>query len=256
MPEQVWFTPDGEHLFLSLHTHGSIVCGSARLRLPDLAPAPADWENLGWNRLAISPDGRWWATHTTYCLTVRHADPPYYPHWDPISYGSVATFVFSPASNRLATIELLPQSDTAGSWRLKVFDVRAKRQVWVQELMIPDGWLSDDQVWLEWSSDGGRLAFCCGQQLWVRAADDGCEVFTLDTFPGRRFGGVAFHPGSGQLAVAAADGTVTMIDPDNGRAGGTFRWGDEPLTAVGFSPDGTLGVAGSQHGGVVVWDAV
>lgn len=256
VPERVWFDPDGRHLTVSLHTPDSTSCGTARLGWPELAPAPSTWANLGWNRLAVSPDARWWATHNTHCLTVRHAHPPHYAHWDPIHYGTITAFAFGPASDRLATVELLvPEDRTIDERRVAVFDVAGKSLRWEANWRLGKRRPRSDPTWVEWSPDGERVAFGGSRQVAVRAADDGRELFALGTSRDRRFGGMAFHPGTGQLAVAASDGTVAMIDPTCGRVGETFRWGEEPLTAVGFSADGTLGVAGGQRGDLVVWDA-
>ena len=65
----------------------------------------------------------------------------------------------------------------------------------------------------------------------------------------------AFHPGGRALAVIHGGPTLVKVyDPATLRPTQTYRWKLGPLGCVAYSPDGTLGAAGSDDGRIVVWD--
>lgn len=69
----------------------------------------------------------------------------------------------------------------------------------------------------------------------------------------KHFTGVAFHPGGRYLAVTSTN-TVRLFDPASLEVAKTFTWNAGKMRSVCFSPDGSLGAAGTDAGTVVVWD--
>jgi len=65
----------------------------------------------------------------------------------------------------------------------------------------------------------------------------------------------AFHPDGGTLAVIHGGPTlVKMYDLATMKLVHKLNWRLGPLQCVTFSPDGSLGAAGSQKGRIVLWD--
>lgn len=65
----------------------------------------------------------------------------------------------------------------------------------------------------------------------------------------------AFHPDGQNLAVIHGGPTlVKLYDLATLKLKHRYKWNLGPLTSVAFSPDGTLGAAGSSDGRIVVWD--
>ncbi|MBX9624762.1 MAG: WD40 repeat domain-containing protein [Gemmataceae bacterium] len=68
--------------------------------------------------------------------------------------------------------------------------------------------------------------------------------------------GFAFHPAGRTLAIILGAPTlVKLYDLETLKPTGKLDWKLGPLRSVAYSPDGTLGAAGSEDGRVVVWDA-
>jgi WD40 repeat protein len=65
---------------------------------------------------------------------------------------------------------------------------------------------------------------------------------------------VAFAPASDVVATGSRDGTVSFRDVATGKERASFDWRLGAIRAIAFSPDGMLAAAGSEGGGVVVWD--
>jgi WD40 repeat protein len=88
------------------------------------------------------------------------------------------------------------------------------------------------------------------------------DVATLEK--PRRIGGTqsfgdfrsfAFHPDGKTVAVIHGGPTLVKVyDLATLERVATWKWKLGPLQSVAFSPDGTLGAAGSEDGRVVVWD--
>ena len=64
---------------------------------------------------------------------------------------------------------------------------------------------------------------------------------------------MAVHPG-GTVACSRNNGTVCLWDLENGELVRTLDWKLGKLVSVAFSPDGSVGAAGTEDGQVVVWD--
>ncbi|MCI0703332.1 MAG: WD40 repeat domain-containing protein [Planctomycetia bacterium] len=65
--------------------------------------------------------------------------------------------------------------------------------------------------------------------------------------------GMAVHP-RGALACCRTNGTVCLWDVEKRELLRTFDWKAGRLVSVCFSPDGSIGAAGTEDGKVVVWD--
>jgi WD40 repeat protein len=69
------------------------------------------------------------------------------------------------------------------------------------------------------------------------------------------FRSFAFHPDGRTVAVIHGGPTlVKLYDLATLTRSRTFKWKLGPLQSVAFSPDGSLGAAGSDDGRIVVWD--
>jgi WD40 repeat protein len=64
---------------------------------------------------------------------------------------------------------------------------------------------------------------------------------------------MAVHP-NGTVACSRTNGTVCLWDVERRQLLRTLDWKMGKLVSVAFSPDGTLGAAGTEDGKVVVWD--
>lgn len=65
---------------------------------------------------------------------------------------------------------------------------------------------------------------------------------------------LAFDPSGRVLATANGDGLVRWWEAETGAPRRTFDWGIGEVSAVAFSPDGTLAAAAGPAGRVAVWD--
>ncbi len=66
----------------------------------------------------------------------------------------------------------------------------------------------------------------------------------------------AFHPGGKTMAMIHGGPTLVKIhDLETLKQVRTYKWKLGPLGAVAYSPDGTLGAAGSRDGRIVLWDS-
>ena len=72
--------------------------------------------------------------------------------------------------------------------------------------------------------------------------------------PGRPYvSGMAVHP-EGTLACSRNDGTVCFWNVERRELLHTLDWRLGKLVSVAFSPDGSIGAAGTERGEVVAWD--
>jgi WD40 repeat protein len=108
-----------------------------------------------------------------------------------------------------------------------------------------------------------QLAFSAdGSKLLARYHDRVVKVFDAKTgkpagelvHPGRPYvTGMAVHP-NGTVACSRTNGTVCLWDVEKRELVRTLDWKLGKLMSVAFSPDGTVGAAGTEDGQVVVWD--
>ncbi|MBA4062144.1 MAG: hypothetical protein C0501_00230 [Isosphaera sp.] len=107
---------------------------------------------------------------------------------------------------------------------------------------------------LAFSADGAKLlARSSGRTVKVFDAATGQPAGEL-VHPGRPYvTGAAVHP-SGTVACSRTNGTVCLWDLARGELVRTLDWKLGKLVAVAFSPDGSVGAAGTEDGRVVVWD--
>jgi hypothetical protein len=111
--------------------------------------------------------------------------------------------------------------------------------------------------WLNWSSDGRRLACSgAGSDGTVKIWDPDTEQETA-TLRGHRdqLTAVSWSPDGRRLASASYDGTVRLWDADTGRELATLPINAEILWDVSWSPDGRRLACASRGGAIKVWDA-
>lgn len=107
------------------------------------------------------------------------------------------------------------------------------------------------------SPDGGRLVTTGvdGTHLWMRPFTD--RPHLLSEIPGSAS---SFHPSGDLVALSLDEGTVgvgglvEVRDPDNGEVVAEIRGHQEPVSRLGFSPDGRWLVTGSYDATAIIWD--
>jgi WD40 repeat protein len=104
------------------------------------------------------------------------------------------------------------------------------------------------------SADGAKvLARSSGRTVKVFDAATGQAAGEL-LHPGRPFvTGVAVHP-DGTVACCRNNGAVCLWNLEKRELVRTLDWKLGRLVSVAFSPDGSIGAAGTEDGQVVVWD--
>lgn len=103
--------------------------------------------------------------------------------------------------------------------------------------------------------DGGAVVQAVKSALIVWQV--GSDARTVRSGTLKHFTGLAFHPSGAYLAATNTDrsGTVRLFDTTSWQVIRQYDWGLGRLECVAFSPDGTLGAAGTADGRVVLWDA-
>jgi WD40 repeat protein len=90
------------------------------------------------------------------------------------------------------------------------------------------------------SSDDRLVATACADNaVRVLNASDGVELRRIERQAQVR--ALAFAPGSSRLGIGYADSSVTVVDAGTGSAAAAPLTLSAPVTALAFSPDGTLG---------------
>jgi WD40 repeat protein len=107
---------------------------------------------------------------------------------------------------------------------------------------------------LRFTEDGRWLVLMEESQLSAWQVDGLREISSTHA-PGRgHFRSLAMHPSCRFLATTAGDGVVRYWHPEGLRELRSFQWGIGKLSAIAFSPDGTLGAVGGEKGRIAVWD--
>jgi WD40 repeat protein len=105
------------------------------------------------------------------------------------------------------------------------------------------------------SPDGRMIGYTSGEVLLVRRTDEELAIVGRAAHDNaKHFTGLAFHPSGRYLAATSNDATVKLYDTASWQLATTFTWDIGRMRSVAFSPDGTLGAAGSDTGRIVVWD--
>lgn len=112
---------------------------------------------------------------------------------------------------------------------------------------------SDPLEQIVFSADGAKvLARSSGRTVKVFDATGQAAGELLH--PGRPFvTGMAVHP-DGTVACCRNNGTVCLWNLERREIVRTLDWKLGKLVSVAFSPDGSVGAAGTEDGQVVVWD--
>jgi WD40 repeat protein len=104
-----------------------------------------------------------------------------------------------------------------------------------------------------WSPDGATLAVSSILGIWLYAADRlDADPRLIDT-PPHPWQRIAFSP-DGKLLAGSVYWAVQVWDVETGKSVATFRYHDQAVTSVAFSPDSRLVAAGTRNYTVQVWN--
>jgi WD40 repeat protein len=119
-------------------------------------------------------------------------------------------------------------------------DIRCESESSVEELLF--------------SADGSLLlSRTIGRRVLKFDVESG-EAKGALVHPGRAFvTGMAVHP-RGALACSRSNGSICFWDLRKSEPTRILDWKLGKLVSVAFSPDGSIGAAGTEDGQVIVWD--
>jgi WD40 repeat protein len=264
------FTPDGRFLFVA-ETRNTVLFDLDAVLDPLTGPECA----LGYPMLALSADG------LRLALTESHAQLSRLTFFSvgqsPIAQSPWSSdytiFVKEPAFRSWFKFPTVNSNGTrvavvncGNVSRGEVIEISDPGRF--EPVRIPSSALKPVQQ-LAFSADGLRLLVrTSGTAIRIFDAITGAALGEL-AHPGKAdVTGMAVLSGSGLIATCRADGTVWFWHPKN-RTDGSLTWLWDPATlqpvrtldwklgklvSVAFSPDGTIGAAGTEDGQVVVWD--
>jgi WD40 repeat protein len=244
------FVPDGQHLMVSASKPILFVALRDGRITSEVKP------DLGFPVVALSADGaRLLATEymnqasEVECWeldSAHHAQRS----WKKGYYEFLGFYcpAISPDGSRVAVTERPGLGDHIRT-TVRVRDAETGRQLAKIEFDA-----ADDVAQLLFSADSTKLlARSSGRVVKVFDAATGRAVGELVP-PGRPYvSGMAVHP-NGTVACSRNNGTVCLWNLETRELVRTFDWKLGKLVSVAFSPDGTVGAAGTEDGRVVVWD--
>jgi WD40 repeat protein len=102
-----------------------------------------------------------------------------------------------------------------------------------------------------WSPDGTRIAGLFKDRVVLWKTDGGQELWSVPAHADRC---VQFSPDGGWLVHGNDDGSVSLLDSNDGRLVRSFERHQTAVKGVVFSPDGRRLFTASADGGVRVWD--
>ncbi|HRE01969.1 MAG TPA: WD40 repeat domain-containing protein, partial [Ilumatobacteraceae bacterium] len=122
----------------------------------------------------------------------------------------------------------------------------------ITELAVP----ADDHLMLAFDHSGQRLLVVSyGSDFFTTRL----ELFDANTGERQRtvtsqaVGGFSFSPDDAQIAVATADGTVTLYDTASGHKQRVLEGHAGPIAAIAYSPDGSRLITASNDGTARIW---
>ncbi|MBY0515091.1 MAG: WD40 repeat domain-containing protein [Gemmataceae bacterium] len=107
---------------------------------------------------------------------------------------------------------------------------------------------------LAFSPDGTQLVAVEKMNLIVWAVPEVGTYKVVRNDSRKHFTAACYHPSGRHLLVTSNDESVHVFDTASWERAARFHWRAGRLRAVAVSPDGTLAAAGTDAGGVVVWD--
>ena len=127
-------------------------------------------------------------------------------------------------------------------------------------------WNVDGQIerWLPLDSAGVAVSFSHDGMFVATGASNGTATVwrvddgtRVDALQGDPLDTLAFRPGTTELFVGRADGTITSWHPTSGRVRGTYALapGADRVTSIDFVVDGAAFAAASQSGALALVDA-